>query len=197
MKRVVILLFSDVEVLDCCGPFEVFATSKDAAGVPCFEVLTVAERLEAVRAVGGLLLQPHHALEDCPDADVLVVPGGAGRKREMHNRAVIDWIRQRAPRAELVLSVCTGAFLLGQAGLLDGLAATTHFSAHEELEEMFPSVHVERSERFVDNGKIVTSAGIAAGIDASLHVVRRLCGEEISRATARRMEYTWEPGERK
>ena len=191
MKRVALLLFDDVEVLDACGPFEVFATSKSADGHELFEVMTVAEHGRPVCAVGGLLLQPQFTLDECPQADVLIVPGGVGRKREFHNERVIRWIQERALAAELVLSVCTGAFLLAKAGLLEGLDVTTHHSAHEELATGFPTVRVLTAARYVDQGKVVTAAGIAAGIDASLHVVGRLCGNEVAERTAQRMEYVW------
>ncbi|MBI1292337.1 DJ-1/PfpI family protein [bacterium] len=191
MTTVAILLFDDVEVLDACGPFEVFATTKRQDGELAFRVVTVSPGEKTVTAVGGLRLLADFTLDDCPDADVLVIPGGVGRKREVDNPALIHWIAARAPRARIVLSVCTGAFLLERAGLLRGLAVTTHFSALDELAEVHTTGEVRRDCRLVHNGSIVTAAGISAGIDASLHVVARLCGEEVAIATARRMEYRW------
>lgn len=189
MRTVALLLFDDVEVLDACGPFEVFATSRLASGEPAFRVLTVASSRAPVTAVGGLRLMPDHDLEDCPHADVLVIPGGVGRKRESGNERLIDWIRTRAAQAEIVFSVCTGAFLLGRAGLLTGLNVTTHASALDELATAHPEATVRRDVRYVDNGHIITAAGIAAGIDGSLHVVERLVGNAVANATAHRMEY--------
>jgi len=189
MKTIAILLFHDVEVLDACGPFEVFATAKDIEGAALYHVITVAESTALVRAVGGLLLKPHYDFEHCPPIDVLLVPGGVGRKREIDNAHLIAWIRDRAMKAELVVSVCTGAFLLAQASLLDGLAATTHHSTLDEMTDRFPKVTVRRNVRYVDSGRVVTAAGIAAGIDASLYILARLAGAAIATSTAERMEY--------
>ena len=193
MKTIAILLFNDVEVLDACGPFEVFATAKDVDGSALFHVVTVAESTGLIRSVGGLLLKPHHDLEHCPHIDVLLIPGGVGRKYEVGNTRVIDWIRARAARAELVVSVCTGAFLIAQAGLLDGLAATTHHSTFDEFVAQFPGTSVQRNVRYVDAGRVISAAGIAAGIDASLYALARLAGAQVAVATAERMEYPLPP----
>ena len=109
----------------------------------------------------------------------------------MHNAVLIEWIRQASEKAELVLSVCTGALLLAKAGLLDGLEATTHHGAIDLLRQVAPKTTVHADRRFVDNGRVVCSAGIAAGIDMSLHVVMRLLGHEIPVKSARQMEYPW------
>ena len=111
----------------------------------------------------------------------------------MHNPVLIDWIRQASAKAELVLSVCTGALLLAKARLLDGLAATTHHGATDLLRQVAPKTTVHADHRFVDNGRVVCSAGIAAGIDMSLHVVARLLGSDVAEKTARQMEYPWQP----
>ena len=189
-----ILIFEDVEVLDFCGPFEVFSVANRFTDPPAFSVLTVAEKAGPVVTRGGLSVNPHHQLVDCLQPDLLLVPGGQGTRKEMHNPALIDWIRQ-STKAELVLSVCTGALLLAKAGLLDGLEATTHHGAVELLRQTAPTTMVHADRRFVDNGRVVCSAGIAAGIDMSLHVVARLFGQEIAEKTARQMEYPWEPKE--
>jgi transcriptional regulator GlxA family with amidase domain len=192
-RNVSILIFDEVEVLDFCGPFEVFAvTGREMQSVP-FKVSLVAERLAPVLARGGLSVNPHYDLTNCPAADVLVVPGGWGTRREMHNQGLIDWIRASQQRAEIVLSVCTGALLLGTAGLVDGLDVTTHWGAIELLQQTVPAARVHERRKYIDNGRIVTSAGISAGIDASLHVVARLLGEGTARDTARYMEYDWQP----
>jgi transcriptional regulator GlxA family with amidase domain len=184
-----ILIFEDVEVLDFCGPFEVLTVANRFTDPPAFNVFTVAEKPEPVLTRGGLSVNPHHRLADCPRADVLLVPGGQGTRREMHNAALIDWIKARSQEAELVLSVCTGALLLAKAGLLDGLEATTHHGAMDLLREVAPKTTIHARRRIVDNGRVVCSAGIAAGIDMSLHVVARLLGEEVPEKTARQMEY--------
>jgi transcriptional regulator GlxA family with amidase domain len=111
----------------------------------------------------------------------------------MHNLALVEWIRRASTKAELVLSVCTGALLLAKAGLLDGLEATTHHGAIDLLRQVAPKTMVHADRRFVDNGRVACSAGIAAGIDMSLHVVARLLGRELAEQTARQMEYPWQP----
>jgi transcriptional regulator GlxA family with amidase domain len=188
-----ILIFEDVEVLDFCGPFEVFTVANRFTDLPAFHVFTVAEKPGPVLTRGGLSVNPQHRLADCPRLDVLLVPGGQGTRKEMHNAVLTDWIRTRSQEAELVLSVCTGALLLGKAGLLDGLETTTHHGAIDLLREVAPKTTVHADRRFVDNGRVVCSAGIAAGIDMSLHVVARLLTREVAEKTARQMEYPWQP----
>src|SRR6516162_9336826 len=122
-RNLAILIFDDVEVLDFCGPFEVFSVANAFTDPPAFHVFSVAEKAGPVLTRGGLSVNPHRRLADCPLPDVLLVPGGQGTRREMHNPTLIDWIKAHAPEAELVLSVCTGALLLAKAGLLDGLGA--------------------------------------------------------------------------
>ena len=190
-RTLAILIFDDVEVLDFCGPFEVFSAAGRLTDPPAFNVLTVAEKAAPVLTRGGLSVNPHRRLGDCPPPDVLLVPGGQGTRKEMHNQVLIDWIRQASPGAELVLSVCTGALLLAKAGLLDGLGATTHHGAVDLLRQVAPKTTVHADRRVVDNGRVVCSAGIAAGIDMSLHVVGRLLGQGVAGKTARRMEYPW------
>lgn len=190
-RHLAILLFDDAEVLDFCGPFEVFSAAARQTDPRAFNVFTVAEKPGPVIARNGLSVNPHCTLADCPKTDMLLVPGGMGTRRELNNGPLIEWIRRMADDAELVLSVCTGALLLGKAGLLDGLEATTHHVGFDLLREIVPTATVHEDRRFVDNGRIVTSAGIAAGIDMSLHVVERLLGRDIAVATATHMEYPW------
>jgi transcriptional regulator GlxA family with amidase domain len=189
--NIAILLFDDAEVLDFCGPFEVFSVASNQTASPAFNVCTVAERIPII-AGNGFSVNPDHTLADCPQPDILLVPGGIGSRQQINNEILIDWIRRTADDAELVLSVCTGALLLGKAGLLNDLAVTTHHVAFDVLRKLVPSATVHEDRRFVDNGKVITSAGIAAGIDMSLHVVERLLGPDIARSTAQRMEYPWE-----
>ncbi len=192
-RVVAIPIFDDVEVLDFCGPFEVFSVANAFTEPPAFHVFTVAESAGPVLTRGGLRVNPHHRLADCPRPDLLLVSGGQGTRKEMHNPALIDWIKARSQEAELVLSVCTGALLLGKAGLLDGLEATTHHEALDLLRETAPNAMVPAHRRLVDNGRVVCSAGIAAGIDMGLHVVARLLGQEVAEKAARQMEYPGEP----
>ena len=186
-----VLLFDDVEVLDFCGPLEVFsATGLPAHDTP-FHVFTCAERTDPVWARNHLSINPQYPLHNCPHPDLLVVPGGWGTREQMTNAGLIDWLRTTAPRCEIVLSVCTGALLLAKAGLLDGLSATTHHAAFDLLRQSAPKCTVRESERFIDNGQIVVAAGVSAGIDASLHIVARLLGKDAAQATAAYMEYSW------
>ena len=154
-------------------------------------MFTVAETMDPVIARNGLSVNPDYSLADCPQPDLLLVPGGAGTRSRMHDAGLIDWIQRTVERADLVMSVCTGALLLAKAGLLDGLEATTHHVGFDLLREIAPTATVHEDVRFVDNGKIITSAGIAAGIDMSLHVVERLLGPDAAAETARHMEYPW------
>ena len=190
-EKVAILIFDDVEILDFCGPFEVFSVAGKEVGEKHFQVFTVAEKLSPVRTANGLSVNPDHDLEGCPRADVLVVPGGWGSRAAMKNQRIVDWLKERSAKAGIVLSVCTGALILGRAGLLDGLAATTYHKSFELLAEAAPRTEQRPGERFVDNGRIITSAGVSAGIDAALHVVEKLLGRKTAQQTAGYMEYNW------
>lgn len=202
-RNVAIYIFNEVEVLDFCGPFEVFSVTGRRGGagdaVP-FNVYTVAERPGPVLARNSLSVNPDYMFEDCPASDIVVVPGGGGfdaegnpfgSRREMENERVREWTRAVSQQAEVVLSVCTGALILAKAGLLEGLAATTHHGAFDTLREVAPNTTVETDKRVVDNGKFVLSGGISAGIDASFHVVAKLLGQDVAEETARYMEYDW------
>src|SRR5918994_1432399 len=194
-RNVGILIFPDVEILDFCGPFEVFASATLPAGTDgepetrLFEVFTVAERPEVITCRGGLLVQPNHTLDNHPPLDLVVIPGGSGTRREQENPVILDWIARQRRTGASTTSVCTGAFLLGAAGLLDGLHATTHWTTIDGLRTQLPMTDVRTDVRVVDEGEIITSAGVSAGIDMALHVVRRLHGDEVARRTARDMEY--------
>lgn len=190
-RTVAILVFEDVEVLDFCGPFEVFSVSGREQETRPFRVCLVAERSDPIRARNGLRVLPDYTTEACPAVDLLVVPGGQGTRREMHNAALCDWIRRQAAACEMVLSVCTGALLLARAGLLAGLTATTHHGAIDLLREVATQTTIDPARRVVDNGRIITAAGVAAGIDASLYVVARLLGQAEAERTARHIEYPW------
>jgi len=190
-RRVAVLLFDNVEVMDFAGPFEVFGVTGQREGKALFDVYTVARESKPVMTRNNLSVNPDYSFRDCPRPEILVVPGGFGTRREKHNPAVLDFIRQQAEPAERVLSVCSGALLLAKAGLLEGLSATTHRGALTELGGDAPNTEVLRTARVVDNGKIVLSAGISAGIDAALHIVADLHGPEQAAETATYMEYDW------
>jgi transcriptional regulator GlxA family with amidase domain len=190
VRNVGILIFNDVELLDFCGPYEAFTAAR-IDGERCFNTFTVAESLDPVHANAGLRFLPDYTLDNCPAIDVLVVPGGQGTRREIDNPAMIEWIRSVAGRAELTTSVCTGSFLLGKAGLLENGSVTTHWGSIGRMRETFPGVDVLENVRFVDDGAIVSSAGVSAGIDMSLHVIERLSGVAAAESSARLMEYDY------
>ena len=195
-KRIGIVVFEDIEVLDFCGPFEVFSATrldeeKRREEPSPFEVLLVAEKIAPVVTSGGMKVIPDHAFTSCPTLDILVVPGGWGTRRELHNPVMIDWLRNRASQVETLTSVCTGAMLLGATGVLDGHRATTHWRSLDWMKESFPAVTVDYDQHVVEDGAIITSAGISAGIDMALKVVARYCGEAVARATAKHMEYPY------
>lgn len=193
---VAIFVFPDVEVLDFTGPYEVFTTASrvfrktGTPGPEPFSVFTVAQDAGTVRARAGLVVVPDRTFANHDPVDLLIVPGGIVTA-ELEKPAVRQWIARTAATARLTASVCTGSFLLAQAGLLEGKCATTHWEDVDDLRAMFPSLTVIEQRRWVDEGAIVTSAGISAGIDMSLHLVARLCSRELALDTARQMDFDW------
>jgi transcriptional regulator GlxA family with amidase domain len=190
-RNVAILLFPEVEVLDFAGPFEVFAVTDELTQHSLFHVYTVAAQSGTIRARNGLNVVPDHTFASAPPADVLIVPGGIGTRALLNDSSVIKWVRGQAERAAAVVSVCTGSLVLAKAGLLDALDATTHYERFDLLRELAPTARVHEDRRFLDNGKVLTSAGISAGIDVSLHLVARLHGAAAAAKTATYMEYHW------
>jgi transcriptional regulator GlxA family with amidase domain len=188
-RTVGILLFDDAEVLDVCGPYEVFSVAGRRHGLTPFDVRLLAQDRAPVLARNGFLMTPHETLRDAPALDILVVPGGPGARQAQHDAALLAAIVDRAATAELVLSVCTGALLLGRAGLLHGLEATTHHAAFDLLRDAAPTAILRPGARFTDNGRVLTSAGVAAGIDLALHVVERLLGRDMAEEASRYMEF--------
>ena len=196
-RTVGIYLFDDVEVLDFAGPYEVFSTASrvqsrlNPQSPALFEVVTIADEKRIIHARGGLKVLPDVEITAHPQLDVLVIPGGIVTA-ELKRKRIIDWIARTASTTQLTASVCTGAFLLGQAGLLNGKNATTHWEDIDDLRSMFPEIHVQAEVRWVDTGQIVTSAGISAGIDMSLYLVSRLESQALAVKTARQMEFEWQ-----
>jgi transcriptional regulator GlxA family with amidase domain len=195
-KRVGIIIFDEIEVLDFCGPFEVFSTTRvneerRREEASPFEVLLISQSGQRVKTTGGMKVIPDVTFDDCPGLDILVVPGGWGTRKEMSNQTMLSFVRSRASEVQTLASVCTGALILGNAGLLDGLRATTHWRTLQTMQELFPNVTVDSTSHVVKAGKVITSAGISAGIDMALLVVAEYCGEAIARATARHMEYPY------
>lgn len=190
-RKVAIVLFPGVELLDFAGPGEVFAAARGPRG-RAFEVLTVAATREPLTSQRFLTISAAHTFADCPPVDLVVIPGGNVPDDDPALRA---FVLAQAKDAEVVMSVCNGAAVLAAAGLLDGLEVTTHHSALEYVQMLAPGAAVAENRRFVDHGKVVTAAGVSAGIDGALQVVSRLCGEGEARAVARYMEYDWRPDE--
>jgi len=187
-RKVAIVVFNQIEALDFAGPYEVFLTS--SGGGKDLQIYTVAPNEGPVTVLGGLSINPAYTIHNCPPPDLIIVPGGPGARTEMNNSALTDWIVQTAATAELVLSVCTGALIVAKAGLLEDMSITTHHRAIEELKAVAPaSAVIVADKRYVDNGKIILSAGVSAGIDMSLYVVGRLLGTERALRTATLMEY--------
>lgn len=191
-----ILIFDHVEVLDFAGPFEVFSRTRLEPGVESrrseerapFRVFTVARTAAPVTATGGLRVIPDHAFATAPPIDLLVVPGGFGTRALLHDEETLGWIRQVASAARKMTSVCTGSLLLAQAGLLENRRATTHWGALDLLASLGKGVRVDRTARVVDDG-IITSAGVASGMDMAFYVVESLFGRAIADETAHYIEY--------
>ena len=186
-----IFIYENAEVLDFSGPFEVFSTANRLSALDeVFNVFLVAEEVRPVNARGGYSVNPHYCFKDHPKIDVLVVVGGV-HTEELGKPSVINWISTVSKSATIVASVCTGAFLIAQAGLLVNLKVTTHWEDIKDLQESYPDLTVIDNQRWVDEGKFVTSGGISAGIDMSLHLVSKLTGTKLAAKTAKQMEYEW------
>ena len=183
---VAVLLFDGAEIIDYAGPWEVF-------GQAGFKIFTVAENSKPIDAVFGQRLIPDYTFGNAPSADIILVPGGRGSRSAMQNEAVLKWLQQRAQTSNYTMSVCTGALILGKAGLLDGLTATTFHDAFDLLSQAAPKTHVVSDQRYVDNGKIITTAGLSSGIDGALHLVSKIKGKGFAQATALTLEYRWDP----
>jgi len=196
MQRITtgIVIFDQIEVLDFCGPFEVFGVTrlneeKRREEPSPFQPIIVAGTTEPVTTAGGIRVIPDYSLDSCPELDILVVPGGWGVRKQMENRALLQWLNTRGKAVQTLAAVCTGSMLLGAAGLLSGRHATTHWRSLDWMQTSFPDVTVERDQHLVIDGSLITSAGISAGIDMALTVVGIYCGSAVASATARHMEY--------
>lgn len=193
-----ILVFDEMELLDMAGPYEVFTTAarvharQQLAGAdPLFTVTTLARSLAPVRARAGLQVQPDRTLAEHPPLACALVPGGVV-DAELRQPETLAWIAAQRRRAPVLASVCTGALLLAEAGVLDGLAATTHWEDLDALRALRPAVQVREGVRWVDEGAVITSAGISAGIDMCLHLVERLHSRDLAQRTARQMDHDWQ-----
>jgi transcriptional regulator GlxA family with amidase domain len=193
-KNVAILIYDGVEILDFAGPAEVFkmAASFGASDQQdAFNVYTVASTKKPIVSQGFIDVIPDYSVAEAPAADIIVLPGGSGEVRK--DQAVMNWIKTAGQSSEHILTVCTGAFLAGEAGFLEGIEATTYYRAVPGLARRFQNTKVHPGRRFVDNGKMITTAGVSAGIDGSLHLVARLLGRYVADRTAEYMEYKWSP----
>lgn len=193
MLNVGIFLFNDIELLDFAGPYEVFSVATEIQNSALFNVFTITEDGAGIRSVNGLRVTPDYDFKNHPHIDVLIVPGGDGTKIEMTKDAVLQWLKEQYNHSQITMSVCSGTRLLGKLGLLDNLKITTHHEVIADMKMIVPTVMIEEKVKFVDNGKILTSAGISAGIELSLYVVAKLFGKEVANKAAVYMEYgDWE-----
>lgn len=188
LRKLGVLLFEDFELLDVFGPLEAVGNLKEA-----FEIMLVAAAAGPVASAQGPRSIADVDFASCPRLDVLLVPGGRGTRREVDNRAVVEFIATTAKTAELVLSVCTGAALLARAGLLDGRRATTNKRSFRWVTEQGPRTEWVEQARWVEDGNVWTSSGVSAGIDMTLALIARLLGKELAEAVAVGMEYVWQP----
>jgi transcriptional regulator GlxA family with amidase domain len=187
--KVGIFLFNEVEVLDFAGPFEVFSLASIDNEKLC-KVITIGETGEMISARNGLKVLPQANFKEAPPLDILIIPGGYGAEEiEIKNKTVIDWIREQKNHVKILASVCTGAFLLAEGGILDHKKATTHWMDIERLAREYPKIGVITNSKFVDEGEIITAGGISAGINMSFHIIQRLFGADAAKSTAKRMEY--------
>lgn len=190
-RNLAIFIFEGVQIIDYTGPFEVLGQAHDSEK-RIFNVYTVAEKPGPITTNMGMTVVPKYSFADMPKADVLVLPGGDVRKG-LESPTVIKWVQDTAANAEYVMSVCNGAFYLGKAGLLDGLTATTFYGLTDQLKELAPKARIVTDQRFVDNGKIVTTAGLSSGIDGALHLIEKILGRGRAQEVALNLEYNWQP----
>lgn len=193
MLNVGIFIFDEVELLDFAGPYEVFSVTSELNENRLFRVFTISRDGAAVQTVNGLRVIPDYGFKNRPAIDILIIPGGAGTKAELEKAPVLEWLRETYETSIVTASVCSGARLLGKLGLLDDLKSVTHHEVISDLQALAPKTIVEPQQRFIDSGKVMTSAGITAGIDLSLHVVERFYGETVKHKTTVYLEYgNWE-----
>ena len=186
-----IYVFEDVEVLDFAGPYEVFAVANEISGYEIFNLYLLAEKPGPVVARNGFSINPHYDFSNCPVPDIILAPGGRGTRPLLKRPEILEKMREFSRQAEHTLSVCTGALVLGQAGLLDGRKSTTHHDAYDLLARIAPQTEVIRDVRYVDSGDLLSSGGISAGIEMSLYFLEREYGQDLVRKTRAEMEYPY------
>jgi len=185
IKNVAIFIFDGVQIIDYTAPYEIFGQQK-------FNVYTVAESTKAISTSMNMSVNPTYSFQNAPKPYILVIPGGEV-DAQLDKPEVIRWIQTQSAQAEHVLSVCNGAFFLAKAGLLDGLSATTFHRLIPDLKTAAPKTKVVSDKRYVDNGKIITSAGLSSGIDGSLYLISKIFGMDRARELALHLEYNWQP----
>jgi transcriptional regulator GlxA family with amidase domain len=193
VKHIGILLFNDVEELDAIGPWEVLSYWTQSHPEDGFAVSCLSKAGGLVQCSKGLVVQAHHSYADTPPLEVLVYPGGRGTRAQLEDESQLNWVRRQRPDVPLMTSVCTGSLVFAAAGLLAHRPATTHWGSLEKLAELDPTIEVRTDERFVDDADVVTSAGISAGIDMTLHLVSRLAGVDRAREVRRGIQYDPSP----
>jgi putative intracellular protease/amidase len=192
-KNLAILIFNGVQIIDYAGPYEVFGHAwdeeKDQA---LFNIYTIAEKPDPITTWMGMTVVPKYTFDNAPKPDIILLPGG-NTSLELKNAKLLGWVRDRANEAEYVMSVCNGAFFLAETGLLDGKTATTFYGLVEDLREAAPKAKVVNDQRYTDNGKIITTAGLSSGIDGALHLIEKIAGHGQAQQVALNMEYNWQP----
>ena len=189
MYNVGIFLFNDIELLDFAGPHEVFSVTSELNHYQLFKVFTISSDGSGIKSVNGLKVLPDFSFANHPPIDILVIPGGVGTRSEINKREVLDWIGKTCKESRITMSVCSGARILGILGFLDYLDSITHHEVVDHLKEIAPNTIINLGKRFTDNNNIMTAGGISAGIDISLHIVKKIYGEAVVNKTIRYMEY--------
>jgi transcriptional regulator GlxA family with amidase domain len=193
MNQIGIFLFEEVEEIDAIGPWEVFAWWTNAYPEDGWRATTFSVDGKPVTCDNSLVIHPHHSLATVPALDVMVHPGGDGHMALIEDEAHLAWLREQKDRVDLMTSVCTGSVVFAAAGLLRGRPATSNRRSFDDMSSLDPTIDVRRGERFVDDGDVITSAGLSAGIDMALHVVGRLAGPERARQVREGIEYAPDP----
>ena len=189
MKNIGIIVFDDTELMDFAGPYEVFSVANELNDYQLCRTFTFSESSDKIKSVNGLYVIPDYTVDNCPDIDILIIPGGIGTKKILENDKILAFIEDRCKKSNFTFSVCSGARILAKIGLLRNRKFITHHEVISDILQIDPSAVLQRDVRFVDEGKILTSAGISAGIDLSLYMVEKLFGKDTADKTAAYMEY--------
>jgi len=189
MKKIGMLLFDGVEILDFAGPYEVFSVTRNSDENGMFEVSTISKNGQKISARNGLSINVDYSISNAPSFDIFIIPGGFGTRPLLNDKEVLSWIKETYENTDIVMTVCSGSLLLGKLGILGNRPFCTHYMAYKEMEEIAPLAEPQKDKRFVQSGKLYTSAGISAGIDLAFHLLEKLHGKEMAIQTAKHMEY--------